>query len=519
MVLGILVSTAMRFFLLPRTARAAFQHLVSQRYHLPGFSNEVTLGQIGEIKKQGTAVMHARFPDVDRPLALKWRGAALSRFDGRRWYNPSNAGSILTIDQGVIRLADDSQRRRQGERLSYEVYLKSVVSDALFFAGIPEHLQIGAPLVVRLPTDSFRLGFGPSDDIRYGALAFFPNEDGTTAVPVEPLAPLVRDGYLSLPKLDDRIPALTAHVVAGAASDFYRARALEQYLRKNFGYTTELLSQQVADPLAHFLFVRRKGHCEYFASAMAVMLRTIGIPSRVATGFQSGLYNPMSGWYLIRASDAHSWVEAWIPGLGWTTFDPTPPDPNPPSLSIWSRVQLYMDAMEMFWQDWVLSYDLDRQLILAARMESSGRRFGSRWWDGLGDSLQQSVTRLGAWTLQNRERWIGALVLAVLIALLRRPVGRRISEWLQVRRVQRGLGEASDATVLYSKMLAVMKKRGFEKPSWITPSEFARLLPPSESTRLVADFTHQYNALRFGGRRESAAAMMALLERLEHVRA
>ena len=87
------------------------------------------------------------------------------------------------------------------------------------------------------------------------------------------------------------------------------------------------LSEPVSDPLAYFLFVRRKGHCEYFASSMAVMLRTLGIPSRVATGFLSGVYNPMTGWQVIRASDAHSWVEAWIPGQGWTTFDPTPSDP------------------------------------------------------------------------------------------------------------------------------------------------------------------------------------------------
>ena len=82
----------------------------------------------------------------------------------------------------------------------------------------------------------------------------------------------------------------------------------------------------MADPLAYFLFERKKGHCEYFASSMAVMLRTLGIPSRVVTGFQSGVYNPMTGWQVIRASDAHSWVEAWIDGRGWTTFDPTPFD-------------------------------------------------------------------------------------------------------------------------------------------------------------------------------------------------
>jgi len=88
----------------------------------------------------------------------------------------------------------------------------------------------------------------------------------------------------------------------------------------------------VADPLAYFLFTRKQGHCEYFASAMTVMLRTAGIPARLATGFQSGVYNPITDFWLVRASDAHAWVEAWIPGRGWTTFDPTSARSQPPQL-------------------------------------------------------------------------------------------------------------------------------------------------------------------------------------------
>ena len=94
-----------------------------------------------------------------------------------------------------------------------------------------------------------------------------------------------------------------------------RARDFERYLRTNFSYTTDLLDNEVRDPLANFLFERKAGHCEYFASAMAVMLRAVHIPSRVATGFQSGVYNPITGWHVLRSSDAHSWVEAWVQGM------------------------------------------------------------------------------------------------------------------------------------------------------------------------------------------------------------
>ena len=107
-----------------------------------------------------------------------------------------------------------------------------------------------------------------------------------------PLA--VRERYLQLPSLDGRIPALARRWTSPFTTDLERVRSIERRLRSDYGYTLELPSHEVADPLAYFLFERRKGHCEYFASAMTVMLRTIGIPARLATGFQSGIYNPMT---------------------------------------------------------------------------------------------------------------------------------------------------------------------------------------------------------------------------------
>ena len=135
------------------------------------------------------------------------------------------------------------------------------------------------------------------------------------------------------------------------------------------------------DPLANFLFDRRKGHCEYFASAMAVMLRTVGIPSRVVTGFASGVYNPLTGWQVVRASDAHSWVEAWIAGRGWRTYDPTPADPSAIESPFMARTALFFDAAEQFWQDWVLSYDLERQSTLASRALQTSRGAKSQWME------------------------------------------------------------------------------------------------------------------------------------------
>ncbi len=507
--LAILALTGGLFFLLPRTAQAAFRHLVPQRYKIPGFSNEMVLGEIGEIQKRSDPVMHVRFSGNQRPSGLKWRGAALSEFDGRRWFNPIDPGQILRVDNGMLELSDHQSPWRAKTGLSYEVQLTSTTSDALFFAGYPQRLRIDIPLVIRTGSASYRIGFGAPDGLHYGVYS------ALDPPPAGQLGKLDRARNLSLPRLDPRIAALARQVTQYEAGDAERARAVESYLRTSYGYTLELPSREAPDPLANFLFERREGHCEYFASAMAVMLRAVGIPARVANGFQSGVYNPVSGWYVVRASDAHSWVEAWLPGRGWTTFDPTPADPNASRISLWSRIGFYFDAAETFWREWVLNYDLDRQLDLAFRMENSGRSFGVQWVE----SARSAYGRLQSGTKRFVTRYGAALAGIALALFAIRLYGRRVWNWWKalerVRQVQRGAARASDATLLYARMLAVLRRRGYEKPSWITPSEFARVLPADGFGPLVADFTSAYNDLRYGGSADAAPRMMELLGRIE----
>jgi protein-glutamine gamma-glutamyltransferase len=507
--LGILALTGGLFFLLPRTAQAAFRHLAPQRYHVPGFSNEMMLGEIGQIRKWRTPVMHVRFFDAERPTGLKWRGVALAQFDGRRWYNPSETGQPLTVTDGLLKLRD----RSRAAGIRYEVQLSSTTSDALFFAGSPVLLRINSARVIRTSTDSYRLDSGTPEGLHYGVYSAL--EESAPLPEVRRLSEEERLFHLLLPPVDRRIVALARQVTGGLESDEARARAIESYLRTHYGYSTEPLSLRATDPLAQFLFERRKGHCEYFASAMAVMLRVVNIPARVANGFQSGVYNPVSGWLVIRASDAHSWVEAWLPGRGWTTFDPTPPDPNPPADSLWSRLGFYLDAADTFWQEWVLNYNLDRQLILAAQMEDSSRTLGSRWLDRVRATVAHWKTTAAAWA---RQYGVATLIAALLAGMAWRYFPRLRTWWktlARVRQVQRGAALASDATLLYARMLVLLKRRGFQKPAWVTPAEFARLLPASETATLVARFTAAYNDLRFGGDREAAPRMMQLLQSLE----
>lgn len=516
--IGSLVLAAAMFFVLPRTARAAFQRLAASGFTTPGFSHEVALGKTGEFRTSNAPVMHIRIEDCSSQANFKWRGAALGEFDGKRWYNTEQSGVLLPAKGGVVWLMDNRRAWQGGKRVTYEVVIKGVSSDALFFAGSPLLVQLfSGGGVVRTSTDTFRAST-PGDNLRYAAVSAVEAE-GEKAPDAGDLSEDERNYYLLLPPFDPRIRQLAEQVTAGQTTAEAKARSIETYLRTSYRYTTEPpATATVTDPLADFLFRRKAGHCEYFASAMAVMLRSIWIPARLATGFQSGVYNPLSGWHTVRASDAHSWVEAWISGKGWVTFDPTPAGAAAAPVGVLERLWFYADAAETFWEEWVLNYDLDRQLILAEQMGKSGRNLRLTWF-------QDVSSRLLRWRngVELFVRRFGLLLLAVggVVWLLRLGVPPLLRRWRVrtcVAKVRRGLARTGDATLLYEKMLRQLERRGLEKPASWTPNEFARAVRPAELAALVEALTASYNRLRFGGDRQAASEMLGLLAQLEKLR-
>ena len=514
--LGILTLTAGLFFILPRTAEAAFSRLIAHRVFLPGFSNQVNLGDIGEIKTSSRPMMHIRIWSALAVAPMKWRGAALSDFDGKRWTNPSRQPETILVENGHVVLAP-AGLHPAGRRVNYHVDLEALENDTLFFAGTPETLDLGVRALYRTETSSFRLGHAVPQGFHYDVWSLL--DDPPEGAPVRfppPVLPLAaRQLYLQLPALDGRIGELARSFAASATDDLARARAIERHLRSDYGYTLELPDREVADPLANFLFARRQGHCEYFASSMAVMLRSLGIPARLATGFQSGVYNPVSDLWLVRASDAHSWVEAWIPGYGWTTFDPTPADPNAGGLAWLAQLSLYLDAAETFWREWVMTYDVARQGTLAYRMEQGVHRAGIRWFDTAVSVRSGWERYVAGWARRFGWRALAWAAGLAALGLAAGPLVRRMRMRQRVERVRRGQASVADATLLYQRMLHILKRRGYQKPPWFTPAEFAASLPRTSLGDSVGEFTGTYNALRFGGHAEAAPRLSILLDRME----
>ena len=499
---GILFITAGMFFLLPRTASAALRGLARHNYHLSGFSSQVRLGEVGELQLDSRTIMRVKaYGGVQLPPGLKWRGLTLSRFDGRTW-SSSFRSDPLPTERGVVQVATNVERLRNGPAVLYRVDLSPVDSDALFIAGLPEFLNVGVPSIYRTEGDAFRLVRIPAEAVRYEV-------SSALIAPMAPggleLTPSEAAQYLQLPTLDPRIPDL-ARQLMGDGAPMQRARSLELHLRRNYAYTLKFPSSVPKDPLADFLFVRREGHCEYFASSMAVMLRTQGVPARVVNGFAGGAYNPVSDLYMIRASDAHSWVEAYIKGWGWMIFDPTPSVPRATQATLWTTIGFYLDAADTFWQDWVMNYDLARQFILGASIEFGLRNLTWLWHPGSAHlpSIDRKV--LMAWLAP------AILIFAAVVFLIifgRSFLERLRSAW-QVRRIRPDRAKPADAAILYEHMLRIMKQRGYQKPAWFTPREFAATVRQSA----IDEFTDAYNALRYGGDSSAAERMKQILQEL-----
>lgn len=133
------------------------------------------------------------------------------------------------------------------------------------------------------------------------------------------------DGSYRPAAVETRVQRLAQQVTAGAKNPYDAAAAIESYLRTSFSYTLKPpVTPPGQDPLAFFLFDSKKGYCEYFATAMGDMLRSIGIPTRLVNGYGPGSWDPKSGRFVVRESDAHTWVEAYFPHYGWIPFEPTP---------------------------------------------------------------------------------------------------------------------------------------------------------------------------------------------------
>jgi hypothetical protein len=528
---GTLLLGAGIFFLIPRFTTGYLSAMNLQPTLMTGFSDNVTLGEIGRIKKNSAVVMRIRVEDNPaRAEGIHWRGLALTDFDGRRWFTPQHDPMIISPNsEGEYHLLAAPLRSGEFDFLRYTVLMEPIASDAIFTAPRLEKIRGRFTNSTDRPNDRRRSGYLMID--KTGSIFNpFHNDtkvryEATSLLPIVPPAELraasapypdiIRALYLQLPLLDPRIPKLAQQIASGSNNNYDKAANIERYLKTRLGYTLDLTGPPTADPLPYFLFVRRAGHCEYFASAMTVMLRSLGIPARYATGFLPGQFNDVGGDYIVRASDAHAWVEAYFPGYGWITFDPTPSAEEKPS-SLLSRLALYWDWFQFAWSEWIINYDFTHQITLAQNLQKSSHDWSERTRQYY-QRQQQEAMRL----LLKLDRRIEAspyflpTVLVCLVALLVYLRGRSLIAYALARLAMRarsgGSLSASLASLEYREMLRLLEKRGWKKAASQTPLEFVAAIPSPDLSAPIAQLTEIYQSARFGHHPARAEQMSSLL--------
>jgi transglutaminase-like putative cysteine protease len=530
--LGAMMIGGALFFFFPRFSAGYLGRTSLQPTLMSGFSDDVELGQIGEIKKNSEVVMRVRTGKPVGYPGLRWRGIALTTFDGKRWYFPDREHFPVPAGlSGWINVQDKAgEQDRTATVLRYTVLLQPIATDTIFapanavsvrgnLSGEGSNTDVGArhSYILRDRTGSLFNPFHNFSTLRY---------EGYSLLPAMNLASLrlasadypedIRDTYLQLPpQLDPRIPELARQITARSQTPFDRTIAVENYLRSRFTYTLNLTGKPGVDPLAHFLFETRAGHCEYFASALAIMLRTLGIPTREVNGFLPGEYNDLGEDYIVRASDAHSWVEVYFPGSGWMTFDPTPPGAESAG-GFFTRFGQYMDWFELSWNEWVINYDFIHQILLAQNMQRS-----TRAWTEVARAWFQSEQEKGRRWMRS---WNGGLRLLLPLAIALFLMALRFDLvvafvrrlWLswQLRSPEVARSNPQLASRLYSELLYLLERRGFARQPTQTPFEFAAAVSQPRLAPAVYEFTQHYTQARFGGAPCDTIRLRALLEQI-----
>jgi hypothetical protein len=519
LMLMILAGSFFIFFIIPRISSRYLSAYTPTSDVSTGFSDRVQLGRIGQIQQSSAVVMHIEIQnDAQGAYDLKWRGIALSNFDGQVWSNLFEQKQLRPAADGSYLLAPLPVRGEAFARLiHYRVLMEPLGTNVFFLADRPQSVS-GNFGLVGMDTGGAVYDLDTERPIsRYDAVSQLTVPDVDDLRLASNLPPPGMDGYLKLPLIDIRVSKLAEDITAQAPSNYDKAVALERYLATHFGYTLELPRTQPSDPLAHFLFERKKGHCEYFASSMAVMLRSLHIPSRIVTGFRGGEFNDLTGQYVVRASDAHSWVEAYFPGSGWIAFDPTPAG-GLPTHTGWSRMQLYADAAASFWREWIINYDTNHQRSLSKEAATNTRQFldEARQWMGFRHrALLRAARRTHRHISDFPARWLGGVVgiVAVFLSLVNL---RRLVSAVRHRSLRAHPARAprEAAALWYDRMVGRLARLGWHKSASQTPLDFVAAIKETQLQGKVASFTRAYEAARFGQSVDDAQNLPRLFQEI-----
>jgi hypothetical protein len=311
--------------------------------------------------------------------------------------------------------------------------------------------------------------------------------------PIDPLSPPLIRFHTEHPRPSTRLSGWMSEVTAGATNQLDTARRIESYLRRNFTYRIGAPALKRIDTLDDFIFDKKEGHCERFASALALLLRMHNIPTRIAIGYVPGPAGRFSDWRQIRFKDAHAWTEAWFPELGWTAFDATPGGGGGNDIG-WGFSEFF-ESLDLVWYSHVISFDrVSQREMMTSFM-------------GAMMSIPQMVNRnLGLFFLVMAAGfipWIYKRARGPLAALSNHP-----------------RAQVPTADHFYARLLRVLGRRGFAPAPEQTPLEFLKRLRAENAACIdeISEITRVFCDSRYGEQplaAEEIQRLTSLLARIE----
>jgi len=506
--LPVFVVTALLFVGFPRFG-LGFLGRLPGGVEIGGFTEEVRIGDLDETRRDETVIVrlepfgaHALRPNR---LPIKLRGAAFDTYKndiwtqsgGRSWGPMRRRGNDYPLTVSMV----------EEDTPGYEVLLEPLEPPYLFVpkgTGLIRTYSTAAEGIIR----PRKLNANHLDMVRYEdeakvGIRYRVYLSGRKGWPTRPPKP--RERFVLRPPGSDRLSGL-AKEWAPSGTPAEKAAALTRELKRRYRYADRLDPGEDAGqgdtPLDRFLFSRRSGTCEHFASSLTLMLRAVDVPSRMVTGFASAEWNPIGEYYAVRLRSAHAWTEAWVDGR-WITLDATPPSERAGLGSEPSTIAMLVDAMRMRWHKYVVGYDASSQMELVEQMR--------RLWTGGGQGVPEV------------PRWVVFAILGAVVVLLAVAwIVRRLKRWHKTPAAakRRKTAAALEATAVYLALERRLRGLGFERPLHLTPKEFCIGLGAAapELADPAREIVGRYNEVRFGGDSFGSGEVAAMRSQIRDMR-
>lgn len=465
-----LLITILFFVSTPRLSGGLWGKGYKKSIKTVGFSQKVDFGSFGDVKSDPTIVMRVELNrNISQPYY--WRGMALNQFDGVAWKDILESREWIYKKEGLFTV----KPFRKEEAVMQKIFLEPMDTDVVF--GLSDIVAVEAEVSMLVTDIPDALSLPAKKGKRFHYVVY--------SILDLPEAKGHMKQYLQLPFHTERISGLAHGIISPNDKDLDKAKKIARFLRNNYTYSLYLLPPpEGVSQIEDFLFNSKKGYCEHYATAMILMLRTVGVPARIVTGFIGGELNEYGGYIIVRQSNAHSWVEAVIEGR-WMMFDPTPAV----AVERPSSVTLFIDMLRMKWDRYIVAFSFSDQKELI-KVFSSPFHLPS-----MPDFRLRGISRV---------IYILIPVCAIFIIIF-------LSGKIRIRRY-------AFVTAQYMRLKQMVKKKGIKITQSTTPSDVKREAMRLGTDVKVEEFIRLYQEYRFGGREmggEDRARYQSLIKEIK----